>query len=235
MEGKLEAVVAAKLARAEAAPPSWPSWRRETDIDALRYGSFEYVCSCGRVLHIEEGFSSTGTRVWDTAVAMARMFEKRGLRRGTRVLELGAGTGLLGMALAALGARVICTDTGRIVSSATKSCVDANGLQVEVRELDWSEPHLEDLGTMDLVVASDVLICRQWATQLSGVLRSIGAAETFVGTAQGREGISAFLAAVDDAFHVARLPPEAFHPDYISEDIVVFRLEPRSMKREIDR
>ncbi|KAJ8609116.1 hypothetical protein CTAYLR_006053 [Chrysophaeum taylorii] len=202
-------------------------WRREKDTDCTRYGSFEYRCApSGKILRIDESYSSTGTRVWDTAVAMSRLFEKRGVR-GT-ILELGAGTGLLGMALSARGAdRVVLTELGAVVPHLEKT-VERNALgNVRVAELDWTDGDLEEFRGFDLVVASDVLICEQWAVALARVLVVLRT-ETYVGTARGRDGVGYFLRAVEPAFEVSALPPDAFHPDFACPDILVFHLAPRS-------
>ena len=53
----------------------------------------------------------TGRTVWDAAVVLAKYMEINGaMMRGKRVLELGAGTGLAGLAAAALGAHVDISD-----------------------------------------------------------------------------------------------------------------------------
>ena len=54
-----------------------------------------------------DGFAST---VWDSSIVLARAAEAWAVR-GLRCIELGAGCGLVGLALAVLGARVTLTDT----------------------------------------------------------------------------------------------------------------------------
>lgn len=216
----LASMLSAKLA---SGPPQRTGWRRETDVDGTRYGLFEYRCKSGRVVSIEERFSSTGTRVWDTAVAMARMFEKRGVRRGTRILELGAGTGLLGMVLATIGATVTSTDAGSVLET-LQEAASRNASDVHVRELDWTKPRLDDFVGFDMVVASDVLICEQWALALARVVVALGI-DVYVGTVSSRDGIKPFLTAVGHAFQITTLPVDAFDPDFASDDIIVFQLK----------
>ena len=54
-----------------------------------------------------DGFAST---VWDSSIVLARAAEAWAVR-GLRCIELGAGCGLVGLALAVLGAHVTLTDT----------------------------------------------------------------------------------------------------------------------------
>jgi predicted nicotinamide N-methyase len=61
----------------------------------------------------DQQHGDTGRVVWDGAIVLAKYLERgaRGAVRGRRVLELGAGTGIGGLAAHALGARVsVITD-----------------------------------------------------------------------------------------------------------------------------
>lgn len=220
----VEAAVAAKHYA-----PSSSSWRRETDFDGTRYGYYEYQCRNGTRIVVEEGFSSTGTRVWDTAVAMARLFEKGDIELPARVLELGAGTGLLGMAIAATaGSSVVSTDTREVVD-VLKRTVDANQSPVTVREFDWNSTSPEEFEGYDLAVASDVLVCRQWAIPLARIFRAIVKGDAYVGTVKGRDGISHFVDALQDTFSIKTVPPDSFDPEYADPRIVVFHLRRRRL------
>ena len=104
MSAVLERCIAAK-SRAQVAPVTPPHWRREIQGDAGRYdGAFSYALpGAAKTLEIAETAASTGTKVWDCAVALARMFERHqgtssrlAIRANERVLELGGGSGLLG-------------------------------------------------------------------------------------------------------------------------------------------
>nr|XP_029124473.1 protein N-lysine methyltransferase METTL21A-like [Elaeis guineensis] len=91
------------------------------------------------------GRALTGSWLWESALYLAEWMASEGRAyldlAGRTVLELGAGTGLPGLATAVLGAaRVVLTDVAPLLPGLWAN-VEANGLegQVEVRKLRWGE------------------------------------------------------------------------------------------------
>ncbi|XP_072988554.1 uncharacterized protein [Typha latifolia] len=82
-----------------------------------------------------------------------------------RILELGSGTGLVGIAAAAvLGARVTLTDLPHVLpnlrfnAQSNASAIASNGGEIEVRQLRWGEEEdMDGLNAFDVVMASDVV------------------------------------------------------------------------------
>ena len=107
-----------------------------------------------------------GGCVWDAAVALAQHIATElgshgeSSLRGKRVLELGAGTGVPGLAAALLGADVVLSDRARALPLLEQNA-EANELtsRVTVCELEWGAPRLpEELSAVpDLVIAADVV------------------------------------------------------------------------------
>ena len=89
---------------------------------------------------------------------------------GRRLLELGCGAGLVSVAAALAGFEVTASDYYEDALRFTALNVLVNtGLLIETREADWRRfPH--DMGRFDLVVASDVLYEREYATLVASVL-----------------------------------------------------------------
>lgn len=237
----LERAIAAKARRAQAAPAP-QHWRREIQSDATRYtGAFRYeLPGDDKTLRIAETHASTGTKVWDCAVALARMFESHqdttsrlAIRPDERVLELGGGSGLLALALAALGADVTTTDAEQVVPH-LRATIDANAHAVAkaptVRALDWRKAaDRSALGAFPVIVASDVLVCRQWSENVAKVLAAVAARARLVVVAKQRrrDGVAPFLEAVAPSFAVEEVKEQAFHPDYYHHDLQVLLITPR--------
>ena len=129
------------------------------------------------------GFAST---VWDSAIVLAKFIEKHQQRfRGLRVVELGAGCGLVSASLLHAGAaRVVATDLApnllllreNLLNSAPSTDASkGEGRTWDVRALPWgadASTHLDN-ETFDLVVATDCMYVVESATALCETLVSL--------------------------------------------------------------
>ncbi|MBA3820378.1 MAG: methyltransferase domain-containing protein [Deltaproteobacteria bacterium] len=96
-----------------------------------------------------------GIVLWPAALALAHELATRELA-GTRILELGAGTGLPGIVAASLGARVVQTDYQALVLHVCKQNAARNGVTtIEHRIADWTA--WDDAERYDLIIGSDIL------------------------------------------------------------------------------
>lgn len=96
-----------------------------------------------------------GIVLWPAAIALAHEIASRPVR-GTRVLELGAGTGLPGIVAASLGARVVQTERQDVALFVCKKNAERNGItDIEHRGSDWTA--WDDRAQYDYILGSDVL------------------------------------------------------------------------------
>jgi predicted nicotinamide N-methyase len=98
-----------------------------------------------------------GVALWPAAIALAHELASRAdALRGTRVLELGAGTGLPGIVAASLGARVVQTDRHELAMSVCKRNGERNGVATIAHRLaDWTS--WDDGGRYEWILGSDIL------------------------------------------------------------------------------
>ena len=105
--------------------------------------------------------ASTANKVWESALAMKDyLIENEALIVGKDVIELGSGTGCVGLCASALGAKkVMLTDIGSVLTHCTMRNLESNSLKGECEVLDWrsfSESNGECfVGGFDVILASD--------------------------------------------------------------------------------
>ena len=142
---------------------------------------------------------ATGTTLWPSALPLLlhlqgllpQVEQTLGLNRPVRVLEVGAGCGLLGIGLAAsCGAHVTLTDAdvpldegGTTLDWLTQNIelnrelIAASGGRAEPARLVWGDAAdtaaLEEPGGFDLVVGSDVLHLSEWHDELLSSVRAL--------------------------------------------------------------
>ncbi|XP_005070625.1 protein N-lysine methyltransferase METTL21A [Mesocricetus auratus] len=117
--------------------------------------------------------------VWDAAIVLSTYLEMGAVElRGCSAVELGAGTGLVGIVAALLGAHVTITDR-QVALEFLKSNVEANlpshiQPKVVVKELTWGQ-NLESFspGEFDLILGADVIYLEDTFTDLLKTLEHL--------------------------------------------------------------
>ena len=105
----------------------------------------------------EREFLPYWAELWPSGVALARVAGARAWR-GARVLELGCGLALPGIAASLAGARVLATDWSDEAVAFAGANAARSGTAIETLVCDWSDAEeLVARGPWDAVLASDVL------------------------------------------------------------------------------
>ncbi|XP_047438559.1 EEF1A lysine methyltransferase 3-like [Mugil cephalus] len=121
----------------------------------------------GEELKIRQVFGANlgvAAPVWEAALHLCRYFEEQSVElRGKRIIELGAGTGVVGILAARLGAEVTLTDLPLALPQ-LESNVSANmppsgwpSAPPTVLPLSWGEDHTNFPSDWDLVLCADII------------------------------------------------------------------------------
>lgn len=129
--------------------------------------------------------------LWGSAVALAEAVAGQDVA-GLRVLELGCGLGLPGIAAAQAGADVTATDWSPNAVQATAANAERNGVAMRTAVADWNDPgFLTEEAPWGLVLASDVLYERPKSRTLLALLPRL--TETVLLAEPGRAPSQAFF------------------------------------------
>ncbi|KAI0069136.1 S-adenosyl-L-methionine-dependent methyltransferase [Artomyces pyxidatus] len=98
-----------------------------------------------------------GGVAWPAGEVLARHLARRGALAGKNVLELGSGTGLVGLVAARLGAAHVCITDQAPLLQIMQTNIGINGLEANVSaaELNWGEALPNGLVQPDVVLAAD--------------------------------------------------------------------------------
>jgi methyltransferase-like protein 23 len=113
-----------------------------------------------------------GVALWAASIALAHEVAARSAEfRGAKVLELGAGTGLPGIAAASLGANVTQTDNNLVALHLARRNLDMNGLKgIEQRQVDWTDWKNTEL--YHRIIGSDILYSAEIHPHLRHIFES---------------------------------------------------------------
>jgi len=136
-------------------------------------------------------------QLWPSGAVLAREVAGRCLA-GRRVLELGSGLGLVAVAAALSGARVLAVDRSPEATTFTAANATRNGLTVQTAVCPFEQPERLLAGApWDLVVAADVLYEQRNVPVLLWLLpRLVTVGEVWLAD-PGRPMLARFLAGVD--------------------------------------
>ncbi|EEB06495.2 methyltransferase [Schizosaccharomyces japonicus yFS275] len=112
---------------------------------------------------------TTGLRTWEASMALAEYLYKHPVQSGSKIVELGAGTGLVSILCAKMGASVLATDGDERVCNDLQRNAELNDCKLTVERLTWGK---DMIGYADAVIAADVT----YEGDLSMLVRTIESA-----------------------------------------------------------
>jgi predicted nicotinamide N-methyase len=168
--------------------------------------------------------------VWPSSIVLAeRLLELEGA--GRSALELGCGVGLSTLAATSAGFDVLSTDYYEDALDVTRANVFRNlGKFARTRHVDWR--HLpDDLGTFDLVFASDVLYEKEYAELLPLILGRVLAPDGMALIADpGRVAAPIFVdSCVPNDLKIEQKDTWPFRAGEIRQQIDIYRVRRRRL------
>lgn len=214
-------------------------------FDSAEFTIQGHVVSVGEVGNSGRG---TGLTTWDGSVVLAKYLEHRRTAdiQGTRILEVGSGTGLVGLSAALLGAKqVILTDLAYTMENLKRNVANTMGsvgskrvdAEVTAQVLDWFDPPTT-MGSLDFILASDVVWVEELIPPLvqtfDVLLQHSEAPTTILMSYQKRSIVSDQLLFHELEKHnlaKRKIPSSALHPEFTSDRIDVWEIARASRGR----
>jgi predicted nicotinamide N-methyase len=201
--------------------------------------------------------NNLGTTVWDASIVLTKFFEKNAVGRGNfstaklhhrQCLELGAGTGLAGIALALYGANVTFTDIQSVLpllkknvednilkSTAASAAGQSNIVgSVDIKELDWSNEatYTQFKPPYDYIIAADCVYGEAAVEPFLRTVLQMANKKTVVLIANEmrcQTVHSMFMDMFSEFFTVKKLPVSQLHSEYQHPMIHIYQCK---LKRE---
>ncbi|GCB65546.1 EEF1A lysine methyltransferase 3-like [Scyliorhinus torazame] len=138
---------------------------------------------CGHVLKITQNFSAdlgVAAPVWDSALALCQYFEEQKVSFCERkVIELGAGTGIVGILAVLLGGDVTITDLPhalkQIENNVLANVPSSWAHRCQVRALSWGRNHRHFPSDYSIVLGSDIVYLPETFSSLVQTLQHLSA------------------------------------------------------------
>lgn len=223
-----------RLNRAYTESPSWILTRRD-------HGKpYVHELAWGDTVIVKNERKTIASILWNASLCLSRLLEhkfpldaehKDGGLIGRRVVELGAGTGLVSLVASRLGATVACTDLPPALPLLREN-VAANARpgapgSVEVMPLAWAFTSLDELKGPDYIVGADIVYYPGAALALLSTLFQLCADHTVVYLSYGREGrvgVKEFFRLAPQWFHAEEITKPDQHPDFVYDAVAIWSL-----------
>ena len=169
------------------------------DVVLVRPRDWPALLEAERALGREAPFWAV---TWTSGEALARRVAELA-PAGRRVLDLGAGLGLVSIVAARTGADVLAVDRSPEAIAFAAENLALNGVEADAALAGWDDEELPNAGPFDLVTGGDVLYSRRGAETLLPALDRLVAEDGEVWLADpGRAAAEAFLAAAGTAWEL---------------------------------
>ncbi|MGD9367584.1 MAG: methyltransferase [Desulfobacteraceae bacterium] len=162
-------------------------------------------------------------KIWDASAVLTQYIAELEVDARRRILELGSGLGVAGIAAASLGHHITLTEYDTNALEFLKANAELNQCQhIPIHYLDWFQPQLE--GSFDLIVGSEIVYQKATVAALGDLFRKYMApAGQVVLVERVRSTGAVFFEKMADIFHI-RAQKRTLQSNTKSETVVLFEL-----------
>ncbi|ESO10175.1 hypothetical protein HELRODRAFT_109498 [Helobdella robusta] len=175
-----------------------------------------------------------GCVVWDSAIVMFHFIEKnKSFFSGKKVIDLGSGTGLIGIQAAACGADAVITDLEEFISLMElniKNNLHIISGTIEARCLRWGSD-VSDLSSPDILLVSDCLYYDESVLPLAKTINDLSNENTIVYLSyEIRESeakkkiVKDFFNIISKTFTVQDVPKHLLDEEFCCDDIKMLKM-----------
>ncbi|EIE25645.1 hypothetical protein COCSUDRAFT_64760 [Coccomyxa subellipsoidea C-169] len=181
----------------------------------------------------KEELDNVGLVVWQSAFVLAEFLVSHapmGDWRDVRTVDLGTGTGVVGMVLALAGAEVTLTDLPHVTWLARENVAancDSPLIRAQVVDYAWGDDVTALPACPDLITGADIVYQEEHFPPLLQTLKQLAAPHTLIFLSfrlrgRGEDRFEYMLAEED--FAVMRIPEHALHEEYRDGQYRVLRV-----------
>lgn len=211
--------------------------RHDTQSSLTFHRAYEMLYKDKELSVAQRYLGDVGCVVWDAAIVLARFLENdrfpEKFWRGKSVVELGAGTGFVGLVAACLGADVIVTDLEELVPL-MRDNIERNKQLIEGRAegvtLKWGDP--SELKIPEVVLMSDLVYYPEALEPLCQTLTQLTDPQSLVllcyeerDTGNKKELEERFFTLIKKRFEVSEVEFVKLDERYRSRDIHILTLK----------
>ncbi|XP_038147328.1 protein-lysine methyltransferase METTL21D [Cyprinodon tularosa] len=214
--------------------------------DDSKYFVREIEKNDGCVLRMKQCYmGDVGCVVWDAAIVLAKYLETKQFYEpstgvnmwcGRTVVELGAGTGAVGLMAATLGAQVIVTDLEDLQTLLSANIQENQPLvksgSISAKVLKWGEDVSELLPHPHYILMADCIYYEQSISPLVETLKQLSGPETSIICCyeQRTEGVNPeverrFFELLQQDFTCEKIPSDKQDPEFSSPDIHILHIQ----------
>jgi len=143
-------------------------------------------------------------KLWEAAIVLGQYLGGQNFKKGTSLLELGAGLGVPGLAAAAAGCDVTLSDYEELILDFERVSAAASKLDnVDCMMLDWKNP--PEMRRYDIIVGAEILFREEFFKPLLNVMRRALKPEGVIFLAHDvrRQSLQPFLEMAQEEYNIS--------------------------------